>query len=171
MAEFAAVASIIQIADIGFRLSIKLFSFAESVANADQAIISTSKDVSLTSSVLKEVGEVLRKDQSVRTYSANAIKTASDIVTECSEVFKAMEKVLVEKVPNSSSNRRDKASRTTMALERFKWSYWQPKLQLLRSNLDRLRSTLLVMLNVITYQRLLRHVYCSLVGRPSTDAT
>lgn len=63
MAEFAAVASIIQIADIGFRLSIKLFSFAESVANADQAIISTSKDVSLTSSVLKEVGEVLKKDQ------------------------------------------------------------------------------------------------------------
>lgn len=45
-----------------------------------------------------------------------------------------------------------------MALERFKWPYWQPKLQLLRSNLDGLRSTLLVVLNVIAYQRLLRHV-------------
>ena len=164
MAELAAVAAIIQIADIGFRLSIRLFSFAESVANADQAIISTSKDVSLTSSVLKEVGEVLKKDQSVRTYSANAIKTASDIVTECSEVFEAMEKVLVERFPNSSSHCRDKGSRTAMALERFKWSYWQPKLQLLTGNLDRLRSTLLVMLNVITYQRLLRHVSCRLGG-------
>ena len=38
-------------------------------------------------------------------------------------------------------------------LERAKWSYLQPKLQLLRSNLDRLKSTLLLMLNVITYAR------------------
>ena len=156
MAEFAAVASIIQIADVGFRLSLKLFTFAETVASADQAVISTSKDVSLTSSVLKEVGEVLKKDDSFRNYSANAISTATAIVVECSEVFQSMEKILVEKVPNISSNRRDQSSRTTMALERFRWTYWQPKLQLLRSNLDRLRSTLLVMLNVITYQRLLR---------------
>lgn len=158
MAELAAVASIVQIADIGFRLSIKLFSFAESVASADQAIISTSKDVSLTSSVLKEVGEVLKKDQSFGTYSATAIQTAAAIVTECSEVFQAMEKVLLEKVPNINANRKEKGLRTTMTLERFKWSYWQPKLQLLRGNLDRLRSTLLVMLNVITYQRLLRYL-------------
>lgn len=115
MAEFAAVASIIQIADIGFRLSVKLVTFAETVASADQAIISTSKDVSLTSSVLKEVGENLKKDQSFRIYSENAVSTATAIVTECSEVFQAMEKILVEKVPNISSNRRDQSSRTTMA--------------------------------------------------------
>ena len=95
MAELAAVASIIQIADVGFRLSVKLFAFAETVASADKAIVITSKDVSLTSSVLKEVGEVLRKDQTFRTYSPEAIKTATAIVTECSEVFQEMERVLV----------------------------------------------------------------------------
>ena len=168
MAELAAVASIIQIADVGFRLSVKLFAFAETVASADKAIIFTSKDVSLTSSVLKEVGQVLRKDQTSRTYSPEAIKTATAIVTECSEVFTEMERVLVEKVPNISSNRGDRTSRATMALERFKWPYWQPKLQLLRSNLDRLRSTLLVMLNVITYQKLLRHVLVHL-NNPCAD--
>ena len=157
LTELGAIASIIQIADIGFRLSVKLFAFAETVASADEAIFFTSKDVSLTSSVLKEVGEVLRKDQTFRTYSPEAIKTATAITTEFSEVFQEMEKVLVENVPNISSNSGDRLSRGTMALERFKWSYWQPKLQLLRSNLDRLRSTLLVMLNVITCQRLLRH--------------
>ena len=162
MAELAAVSSIIQIADVGLRLSVKLFAFAETVASADKAIVFTSKDVSLTSSVLKEVGEVLRKDQPSRTYSAEAIRTATAVVTECSEVFQEMEKILVEKVPNISSNRGDRTSRTTMALERFKWPYWQPKLQLLRSNLDRLRSTLLVMLNVIIYQRLSTHVFCLL---------
>lgn len=158
MAEFAAIASIIQIADIGFRLSLKLFTFAQTVANADEAILSTSRDVSLTSSVLKEVGELLKADQSSRTYSATAIGTATAIVTECSDVFKEIEKILVEKVLNIKSNCRDKIL-TTLTLkpwERFKWSYWQPRLQLLRSNLDRLRSTLSVMLHVITYQRIVK---------------
>ena len=170
MAELAAVASIIQIADVGFRLSVKLFAFAETVASADKAIVVTSKDVSLTSSVLKEVGEVLRKDQTFRTYSPEAIKTATAIVTECSEVFQEMDRVLVEKIPNISSRRGDKTSRATMALERFKWPYWQPKLRLLQTNLDRLRSTLLVMLNVITYQRLLRRVHYLHQMKSTTDA-
>ena len=156
MAQLAAAASIIQIADVGFRLGVKLFAFAETVANADKAIIFTSKDVSLTSSVLKEVGEVLKKDQAFRTYSSEAIQTAAAVVEECSEVFKEMEQILVEKVPNIHSEHGGRLSRVTTTLERFKWSYWQPRLQLLRSNLDILRSTLLVMLNVITYQRLIR---------------
>ena len=158
MAELAAVASIIQIADVGFRLSVKLFTFAETIANADKAIGFTSKDVSITSSVLKQVGEVLKKDQSFRTYSPEAIKTATAIVTECSQVFQEMDRILSERVPNISSNRGDRGSRATMTLERFKWPYWQPKIRLLRSNLDRLRSTLVVMLNVIIYQRMLQHV-------------
>ena len=159
MAELTAVAFMIQIADIGFRLSLKLFTFAQTVAKADEAILSTSKDVSLTCSVLKEVGEVLKADESSRAYSASAVGTATAIVTECSDVFKEMEQILVERVPNIKTNCRDKIM-TTIALkpwERFKWSYWQPKLQLLRSNLDRLRSTLSVMLHVITYQRILKY--------------
>ena len=156
MAELAAVASIIQIADVGFRLGVKLLAFAETVASADKAIVTTSKDISLTSSVLKEVAEVLRKDQPSCIYSPDAIQTATAIVTECLHLFQEMERVLVEKVPNISSDRKESTSRATIALERFKWPYWQPKLQLLRGNLDRLRSTLLVMLNVIIYHRLLK---------------
>ena len=42
-----------------------------------------------------------------------------------------------------------KTTRSVLLLERLRWSYLQPKLQLLRSNLDRLKSTLLLMLNVV----------------------
>ncbi|KAG7008204.1 hypothetical protein G7Y79_00006g018240 [Physcia stellaris] len=128
MAELTAVAFMIQIADIGFRLSLKLFTFAQTVAKADEAILSTSKDVSLTCSVLKEVGEVLKADESSRTYSASAVGTATAIVTECSDVFKEMEQILVERVPNIKSSCRDKIM-TTIALkpwERFKWSTATP---------------------------------------------
>ena len=61
MAELGVIASVIQIADVGLRLSIKLYTFGEIVASADRSVISISKDVSFTSSVLKELGHILDK--------------------------------------------------------------------------------------------------------------
>lgn len=144
-----------QIADVGLRLSIKLYTFGEIVASADRSVISISKDVSLTSGVLKELGQILDKDRESRTLSENALQTADGIVKECLEVFQEMETILVKKLPNlegrGKEGRGERVKRATAMLERLKWGYLQPKLQLLRSNLDRLKSTLLLMLNVITY--------------------
>ena len=159
MAELGIIASVVQIADVGLRLSIKLYTFGEIVASADRSVISISKDVSLTSGVLKELGQILDSDRETRTFSENAVQTADGIVKECLGVFQEMESMLVKKLPglaqtdsgNGKSGQR--ANKATVMLERLKWGYLQPKLQLLRSNLDRLKSTLLLMLNVITYAR------------------
>lgn len=159
MAELGIIASVVQIADTGLRLSIKLYTFGEIVATADKSVISISKDVSLTSSVLKELGSLLENDAESRIFSKNAVQTADTVVKECLEVFQEMESILVKKLP-SLSGQDDicgggggKKSKAATLLERMKWGYLQPKLQLLRSNLDRLKSTLLLMLNVITYAR------------------
>lgn len=65
MAELGIIAAVVQIADVGLRLSIKLYTFGEIVASADRSVISISKDVSLTSGVLKELGQILEKDKKV----------------------------------------------------------------------------------------------------------
>ena len=159
MAELGIIASVVQIADVGLRLSIKLYTFGEIVASADRSVISISKDVSLTSGVLKELGQILDSDRETRTFSENAVQTADGIVKECLGVFQEMESMLVKKLPILSQGDSgdwksgQRANKATVMLERLKWGYLQPKLQLLRSNLDRLKSTLLLMLNVITYAR------------------
>lgn len=159
MAELGIIASVVQIADVGLRLSIKLYTFGEIVASADRSVISISKDVSLTSGVLKELGQILDKDRETRTFSENAVQTADGVVKECLEVFHEMENILVKKLPSLGGGGKEgprggeRVKRATIMLERLKWGYLQPKLQLLRSNLDRLKSTLLLMLNVITYAR------------------
>lgn len=159
MAELGIIASVVQIADVGLRLSIKLYTFGEIVASADRSVISISKDVSLTSGVLKELGQILDSDRETRTFSANAVQTADGIVKECLGVFQEMESMLVKKLPilaqgdTGDGKSGQRANKATVMLERLKWGYLQPKLQLLRSNLDRLKSTLLLMLNVITYAR------------------
>ena len=166
MAGLGIIASVVQIADVGLRLSIKLYTFGEIVASADRSVISISKDVSLTSGVLKELGHILDKDKETGTFSENAVQTADGVVKECLEVFQEMENILVKKLPSLESGRREgkggeRAKRATIMLERLKWGYLQPKLQLLRSNLDRLKSTLLLMLNVITYARQVSGKYVS----------
>ena len=155
MAELGIIASVIQIADTGLRLSIKLYTFGEIVASADKAVLTLSKDVSLTSSVLKELGHTLESDgkHDSKFLTQTAVRTANDVVKECLEVFEEMENIIVKKMPNLRTPGIQKSSKATVLLERLKWPYLQPKLQLLQSNLDRLKSTILLMLNVITYAR------------------
>ena len=153
MAELGLLASVVQIADLGVRLSLRLYTFGEAVASADKSIISISKDVSLTSSVLKELGKSLEKDQESRICSENAFQTADGIVKECLEVFDSMDKALTKSMSRLRLQDSEKRIRTVAAFERLRWPFLQPKMQLLRSNLERLKSTLLLMLNVLTYAR------------------
>lgn len=124
MAEFGIIAAVAQIADVGLRLSIKLYTFGEIVASADRSVISISKDVSLTSGVLKELGQILDKDRESRTLSENALQTADGIVKECLEVFQEMETILVKKLPNlegrGKEGRGERVKRATAMLERLK---------------------------------------------------
>ena len=53
MAELGVIVSVLQIADIGLRLSLRLYTLSERVASADRSIISDFKDVSLTSTIRK----------------------------------------------------------------------------------------------------------------------
>ena len=170
MAEIGLVASVVQIADTGIKLSITLYSFAETVLTADKSIREIAGDVSLTSSVLEELGRNLKKDQKSRLCSENAVKTAEGIVTECAAIFNEIDgtlQTILEKIKPGvdprSGNGKDGAhggrKMAVAALERLKWPFLQPKMQLLRSNLDRLKSTLVLMLNVITYARKVSEEY------------
>ena len=149
MAEIALIASIIQIADIGIRLSLRLYTFGETVASADRSILNISKDIAFTSSVLKELGRTFENDQG-RVHSDNATSTADGMVKECSNIFVEMETLLLKKAPSLGANM-DKRNRAKILLERLRWSVIKGKVELLNCSLDRMKSTLTLMLNVILY--------------------
>ena len=78
MAEVALLASIIQVANVGFRLGLRLYTFGETVASADRSILAISEDVTFTSFVLKELGHVFEHDKG-RIHPGNATKTAEAV--------------------------------------------------------------------------------------------
>lgn len=146
------VASIVQIADLGARISVKLCSFYRTVKDANQYMQSLSSDVSLTCSVLNELGNTLKQDEKAKLYSPEAFKTAQEVLSECKSVFEGIDKAMEEEKQESAKNAfLRRARKLTVA-------FMGPNLDVLKSNLERLKSTMMLMLHVIMYAGQIRQL-------------
>jgi len=155
LAALAVVASVAQLADYGFKLSVKLFNFSEVVSSADKSIAGISSDVSLTSTVLKELCQIIKEDES-RVVSEGALIATAQTVKDCLSIFEELEAALDKSVgvlAGGGSDGKGKASKRRIVGEKLKWPFKQQKMELLRSNLDRLKASLTLMLQVLSYAR------------------
>ncbi|OCK77813.1 hypothetical protein K432DRAFT_445075 [Lepidopterella palustris CBS 459.81] len=137
MAEIGLIASVIQVAETGLKLSKTLYQYAETVATADKRIKDIAKDVELTSFVIDELSHIFKQDQTAALLSKNAINTAQETVRECSTVFTVMDTAL------------KKTKRNTFG--RLMLPFREPKLELLRTNIERLKTTLQLLMQVLTH--------------------
>lgn len=144
------VASIAQIAEIGIRLSVKLCSFYRQVKDANQSMQSLSSEVSLTCAILQELGTTLQKDDQAKVCSEQAFKTAQEVLDECTAVFKRIDEAIEKENSVAGKNRFQRGAR------KLTIAFLGSDLELLKSNLERLKSTMLLMLNVIMYAGQLR---------------
>lgn len=83
-------ASILQVADIGLRLSQRLYDFADSAASADSRLARIAKQVDLTSEVVKQVADVFESGASEQIVNQKALKSGQDAAEECEEVFREL---------------------------------------------------------------------------------
>ena len=177
-------ASVLQVAGAGLKLATTLYTYSDTVFRADSDVKAIAQDISLTASVLNELGTLLNQDSRDRLVSPTALETAESTVQSCRVVFDEVADALAKAMgsrgsstigkgnsgskdplaaaqQNSNSNHdnyNNKAPRgssgrvkVTATWQRLKWPLVEPKMRLLQSNLERLKTTLLLMLNVITY--------------------
>lgn len=142
-------ASIIQVADLGTKLSVKLFSFYRELKGANESIQNLSSDVAITSAILRELGESLKEDEQAKLYSKTAFETLKDVLIQCEEVLEQIRGMT--KYSDSSEK-----TRLQQITERFRQVLLEPSLDPLKANLKRLKSTMLLLLNVIMYARQIR---------------
>ncbi|KAJ5575009.1 hypothetical protein N7450_008908 [Penicillium hetheringtonii] len=153
MAEvLGTIAAALQVAELGGRLSVKLCTFAHKYKNANKALRSLSNDVALTCSVLRQLSDSLGQDDLVSLYSPDAFATAQDVLEECRKVFKDLESEIEQQHPDPSSSK----SRLEKATRKIWFLMNEPRLDAVAGNLERLKSTMLLMLNVVIYAGQLR---------------
>ncbi|KAL4896813.1 hypothetical protein BDV59DRAFT_199158 [Aspergillus ambiguus] len=143
-------ASILQIADIGVNVSIKLCTFYHQVKNVNESVQSLSSDVALTCNVLRQLGENLQQDEQAKLCSKQALATAKDVLDECKRVFHQISRAIEQ--PGQD----DPMGRIRRAARKFGLALIERDLETFKCNLERLKSTMLLMLNVIMYAGQLR---------------
>lgn len=144
-------ASVLQIADLGGRLSVKLFTFSRKIKNAHKSIDSISQDIAATGAILHQLGSELKKDEQLRLCSPEAVSTAKELVQECNRIFVELNTAL------DGGKSQTQGGRLILGWkDRLKFSFLEPQIDLLRSNLERLKSSLAVMLNVMIFAEQLR---------------
>ncbi|OQV04703.1 hypothetical protein CLAIMM_09552 [Cladophialophora immunda] len=157
MAEVGLIGTIVGVAGAGVKLSITLYTFSETVATAPAKVRDMARDVSLTSAVLEELGANLRQGDQATLYSGAAVQTATDVVAECECVFREMDGMVARAMESASRKGVKKGGKLALsARDRLQGPFMEPKMEVLKGNLDRLKSTLVLMLHVLTYARDLR---------------
>ena len=135
-------------ADFGTKLSVKLISFLisfyQELNGANESIQNLSSDVANTSAILRELGESLKEDEQAKLYSKEAFNTLKQVLNQCEQVLKQIRAMTT----HSDSS---KMTRLQQITERFRQVLLEPNLDPLKANLKRLKSTMLLLLNVIMY--------------------
>ena len=166
MAEALAVASLIlQVVSTGFPVSVYLSRFIETVSAAGKAIKEISDDISLTTQILEQLRAVLVYEKQNGTVSKEALATAENMVHECSKSFTCIEAIVKKHFsePGIGSPRPDISGSRLHAL---KWPFIQPKIQVQRENLEKHKTRIVLMTQVLTYAKVAasEYVKCQLLA-------
>ena len=137
------IASIIGVAGAGFRLSLLLNGVATEMTSADCDIHNIAKGISLFSLMLKQVGKTMEENKTVA--SQSAVETATEIRDQSQMVFEEIERMV-----NLSQGRDENGNiRSITITERIKWCFKKQKVQYLLGQLESLKLSLSIMLQIL----------------------
>src|SRR3569833_373763 len=138
MAEvLGLVASIIEVSSFGLKLSKNLHDYGAAVIGAERRLAGLDRDIGFTSGILSELGTLLNDGRVQALVSEQSIALARDAVAECDGIFQAMEGVIANIRQNG--------------LGKFKMYFRETKIELLRSNLDRMKGNLTLLMGVFNH--------------------
>lgn len=154
-------ASILQVIGTGVQVSVYLYTFAETVSSAEKSIKEISDDILFTTSVLEQLRAILESERQHRTASKEAISTAENLANECSNVFGDIQTLLEKHFPKGKS-------KGSQRLNALKWPFIQPKIELYRANLEKHKTKLILMAQVLAYAKMVASELVS-IPSPSQD--
>ncbi|KAJ6036493.1 hypothetical protein N7540_000772 [Penicillium herquei] len=135
-------ANIIQIADLGTKLSVKLFTFYRQVQSVNQSVQSLASDVALTSAILHELGKSLEQDEADKLCSDQAHGMMQIVMKECADVLHQIQDEIHD--PDTPGK-----SRWQKATGKLRNVLNESNVNFLKEKLETLKRNMLLLLNVI----------------------
>ncbi len=152
MDGLSVAASIVGIATAGVQVSIKLATLATQISTASDQVTSISYDVSLTSGVLRQLGELLAQNISgdgISIFNQAGLETTRISAAMCERIFQKVEKEAKKASEQIGGAKRLNGNCIKLSrMEKAKWPFLQPGIAILRTDLREAKGTLMFMLQV-----------------------
>ncbi|KAI7283875.1 hypothetical protein KC345_g2725 [Hortaea werneckii] len=142
---FSIAVGALQVAEVGFKLCDTLHSSVQNFKNAEKDVKRVAGEVKTASWALKQLGALLQQDEAIKRTTPGAILEASTALDQCSEAFAEVQIIL----PAAGSD----STASISAATRFKWATRKSKVDALLANLERLKTTLVLVFKVISYAK------------------
>lgn len=148
----SVAASVVGIATAGVQLSIKLITLATQISTASERITSIGNDVSLTSGVLNRLGELMNQKTTgngISVFSQAGLETTRTSATICKSIFYEVEKEARKASEQIMGFKMLKGGKIKLSkMEKAKWPFLQPNIEILRTDLREAKGTLMLILQV-----------------------
>lgn len=154
------------------QISIKLITLATQISTASERISSIGNDVSLTSGVLQQLGELMTQKSAddnagISIFSQGGLETTKTSASMCQRIFEEIDTAMKKASEQLRGKGRFiggkiKLSRT----EKVKWPFLQPSIESLRIDLREAKGTLMLILQVTTlaFSKRMTELYAFLIN-------
>ena len=144
----SAAASIVGIATAGIQVSIKVVTLANQISTAADRISSIGNDISLTSSILHQLGDLMTQktpNDSSTIFSQGGLETTKSSAEVCQKIFLEVERETARASEEIRGRKRSIGEKVKLSsVEKAKWPFLQPNLQILRTDLREAKGTLML---------------------------
>ncbi|KAK3620874.1 hypothetical protein LTR56_023147 [Elasticomyces elasticus] len=166
MAEFGIASGALQVADAGLKLAKTLYNYLDAVRKADKELSSLAREVTVTSTTLSSLGHVLQDNKAPALYTQDLVDEAKLAFRSCEDAFKDVDATFKSVVrfdtdgkgqvylyAASDDQLADSAAVFVTSKGRWAWPLKKGKIDMLQANLERLKTTLLLMLSVLSFAK------------------
>ncbi|KAK1074872.1 hypothetical protein LTR12_002418 [Friedmanniomyces endolithicus] len=143
-------ASAIQVADAGFKLYGALSQYIKDYVDANKHARRLADEVRTTSWALQQLGALLKEDDDIKLCKPEAIGETEASLKGCQRAFDEVSDIIKGFLPSSKLDGSGGLAKSSIS-NRWKWPLKTAKVQLLLAQLERLKTTLLLIFKVITY--------------------
>lgn len=136
---FTLVVSAVGLASFGIQLLQGLNKYAGSALDSRDRIRAISTDIGLAVQVVQALDATIKDDANRALVNDDAERLAQEAQNQCWDIFTKIRDKLPNYSANTGSRKRDI----------FTWPFKKPNLELLRGNLEKVKTTLQLLMNVI----------------------
>lgn len=141
---FSVAASAIAVAGAGANFAETLYQFIDNVRKADRHLRPIAQHVELTSSILENVGSLLRTEEVRSLCQASLLVSTQKALRGCRNAFRELEDYL-----KGLMKIKKDGSRGLGGWDRAVWSYRQKEIDVLQAHLEHFKSSLDLVLGVL----------------------